>query len=267
MVNYMTYDYIILEKSGPIANIWLNTPQNLNALAVENLTEVYDALENCEKDDSIRTIVFSAKGKLFSSGGNVKEFLSAIKEGSAPQKIADISKILHKCAVKITTIGKPVIGKLQGGAYGAGLNLVLCCDLVYAEENVILDEAFVNVGLSIDGSGSFTIPRLIGTKKAKEFFWLGGIKAKEAETWGIINKALPANELDQFVSKIAEKMADLPPLNIKNTKKLINITFKNTVETQLEAEREIQIKVAGSKDFAEGVTAFFEKRKPKYIGK
>lgn len=263
----MPYDNILFEKDGLIATIWLNTPQNFNALAVENLKEVCHALDMCEKDETIRVIIFAGKGKIFSSGGNVKEFLESIKNGQAPQKIADISEVLHQCAEKIMTLEKPVIGKIQGGAYGAGLNLILTCDLVYAEENAILDEAFVNVGLSIDGSGSYTIPRLVGTKKAKELFWLGKITAKEAEQWGLINRALPPTEFDQYVANIAKKIADLPPLNIKNTKKLLNLTFLSTIAQQLETERQIQIQVAGSEDFAEGVTAFFEKRKPHFKGK
>ena len=262
----MSYKYIQVEKQENITIISLNTPKNLNALNVANLKEIYSALESCE-DDPTRVIIFTANGKLFSSGGNVKEFFSSIKEGSAPQKIADISEILHKCAIKILTINKPVIGKIRGGAYGAGLNLVLCCDLVYAEENAVLDEAFVTVGLSIDGSGSYTIPRMIGMKKAKEFFWLGGIKAKQAAEWGLINAAVAADELDQVVAGVAKKLAGSPPLNIINTKKLLNMTFLNTPEKQLEEERQIQIKVAGSEDFAEGVTAFFEKRKPNFKGK
>ena len=263
----MSYKYILLEKSGSIATLWLNTPDNYNALAVENLTEIYDALEDCEKDESIHVIIFTAKGKMFSSGGNVKQFLSAIRAGTASQKIADISEILHKCAIKIMMMGKPVIGKIRGGAYGAGLNLVLSCDLVYSEENAVLDEAFVNVGLSIDGSGSYTIPRMIGMKKAKQFFWLGKITAKKAEDWGLINGTASENELDQVVDEVATKLAELPSLNVINTKKLVNMTFLNTAKQQLDTERQIQIKVAASEDFAEGVTAFFEKRKPNFKGK
>jgi len=262
----MNYELITIEKQGKIATISLNTPKNLNALNVANLTELYSALKECE-DDSIRVIIFTAKGKLFSSGGNVKEFMNAIKAGTATQKIGDIAEILHKCAEKIMTLGKPVIGKIRGGAYGAGLNLVLCCDLVYAEEDAIFDEAFANVGLSIDGSGSYTIPRMIGMKKAKEFFWLGKITAKKAEKWGLINKAVPKDELDQVVESVAQKLADHPPLNIINTKKLLNMTFLNTIKQQLDAERQIQMEVAASEDFAEGVTAFFEKRKPLFKGK
>ncbi|MBD3226970.1 MAG: hypothetical protein GF329_02185 [Candidatus Lokiarchaeota archaeon] len=261
------FEFIKFEKKDRIGKISLNTPDNYNALNVKNLNEVYEALTDCETDDSIRTIIFTGEGKMFSSGGNVKEFLSSIELGTAPDRIADISEILHKCALKIMQIPKVVIGKVRGGAYGAGLNLVLCCDLVYAAKNTILDEAFVNVGLSIDGSGSYTIPRLIGVHKAKEFFWLGQIKASEAEKLGIINKALSDEDLDEFVYEIAKKCSYLPPLNVKYTKKLLNTTFQKTAKEELEDERKIQIKVAGSDDFAEGVRAFFDKRRPKFKGK
>jgi len=263
----MSYDLILLEKEPPIGYIYLNTPENLNAINVENLTELYSALEDCEQDESIRVIVLGAKGRLFSSGGNIKEFLSSINKGMASQKIADISEILHKCVQKIIQLAKPVIGRIHGGAYGAGLNLVLSCDLVFADTNAILDEAFANVGLSIDGGGTCTIPRLIGVRKAKEFFWLGKIDAKKAEEWGLINKAIPTEELDQTIEQTAQKLAEVPPLNVLNTKKLLCTTFLNTIEEQLAVERERQIEVAGSEDFAEGVTAFFEKRKPMYHGK
>ena len=264
----MSYEFILVEKEPPVGYIYLNTPENLNAVNVENLTELYSALEECEQDESIKVIILGAKGRLFSSGGNVKEFLSSIKENKASEKIAGISEILHKCVQKIVELPKPVIGRIHGGgAYGAGLNLVLSCDLVFADENAALDEAFANVGLSIDGGGTCTIPRLIGVRKAKEFFWLGKIDAKKAEEWGLINKAVPIEELDQTIEQIAQKLAEVPPLNILNTKKLLCTTFLNTVEQQLADERRIQIEVAASEDFAEGVTAFFEKRKPNYTGK
>ena len=123
------------------------------------------------------------------------------------------------------------------------------------------------MGLGIDGSGTYTIPRLVSLKRAKEFFWLGPITARKAADWGLINGAVPGNELDAHVNNVAAKLASIPPLNVINTKKLVNITFLNTMKQQLDIERQHQIEVAASKDFAEGVSAFFEKRKPNYIGK
>lgn len=147
------------------------------------------------------------------------------------------------------------------------MNLALSSDIIIATDSSVLDQAFVNVGLSIDAGGTYIVPRLIGTHLAKEFFWLGEISAIKAEEWGIINQAVPENELDKVVMNIANKLTNAPPLNIKNVKKLINQTFLKTPEEELSLERKIQIEVAGSEDFKEGVLAFFEKRKPNYMGK
>ena len=263
----LTFEKIILEKKGNLGFITLNDPKSFNALNVSVLNEVYSALEDCVKDDSIRCVILSGNGKMFSSGGNVKEFKEAVGEGTAPKKIADISEILHKCVNKIIEMPKPVLCKMHGGAYGAGLNLGLSCDIVIAADSTVLDQAFVNVGLSVDAGGTYTVPRLIGMHRAKEFFWLGKIDAKKAESWGIINYAVPEADLDGMTDKIAKKLASAPPINIKNVKKMVNETFLNNHVSHLIKERQKQIETAGSEDFGEGVTAFFEKRKPEYKGK
>ncbi|NHI94178.1 MAG: enoyl-CoA hydratase [Candidatus Lokiarchaeota archaeon] len=263
----MAESKILLEKKDGIANIKLNDPKSFNALNVSILKEIYSALENCENDDSIRCIILSGEGKMFSSGGNVKEFKGAVENGTAPQLISDITEILHKCIEKILSIPKAVISRLHGGAYGAGLNLALSSDIIIASDDCILDQAFVNVGLSVDAGGTYLIPRIIGTHLAKEFFWLGQISAIKAEELGIINQAVPESELNDAVNTVALKLVDAPPLNIKYVKKLMNQTHLKSPKEQLEDEREIQIKVAGSEDFKEGILAFFEKRKPNYKGR
>ena len=266
-MNKLAESKILFEKNDRIAHIRLNDPKSFNALNVSILSEIYSALEDCEKDSLIRCIILSGEGKMFSSGGNVKEFKGAVVNGTAPKLITDITEILHKCVLKILSIPKAVICKLHGGAYGAGLNLALSSDIIIATDNSVLDQAFVNVGLSIDAGGTYLIPRLLGTHLAKEFFWLGKISAIKAEEWGIINQAVQENELEKVVMGIANKLANAPPLNIKNVKKLINQTFLNSPEEQLSLERKTQIEVAGSEDFKEGVLAFFDKRKPSYKGK
>ncbi|MHA1784369.1 MAG: enoyl-CoA hydratase/isomerase family protein [Candidatus Helarchaeota archaeon] len=263
----MTFEKIIFEKKEKIAYITLNNPKSFNALNVEILSEVYSALQDCEDDDDIRAIILAGSGKMFSSGGNVKEFKSSVLDGSAPKLIGDISEILHKCVLKIINIPKAVVCKLQGGAYGAGLNLALSADIVIADENAVLDQAFVSVGLSVDAGGTYSVPRLIGVHLAKEFFWLGKISAIRAEEWGVINQAVPENELDKIVENIANRLASAPPLNIMHVKKLLNKTFLQSAKEQLADERKIQIQVAGSEDFKEGVLAFFDKRKPEFKGK
>ncbi|MHA1146041.1 MAG: enoyl-CoA hydratase/isomerase family protein [Candidatus Helarchaeota archaeon] len=263
----MDLKYIQYEKKDGIATITLNTPKNLNALNVPTCSELLEALTDCEKDESIRAVIFTGAGRIFSSGGNIKEFKDHVDKGTSPKLIGDITGVMHPCAVKLATMPKPVICKIKHGAYGAGLSLALACDLVYASDDAILDTAFFSVGLTVDGTGTYSVPRIIGIKKAKEFFWLKKFSAIEAEEWGLINKAIPIDEIDKFVDDIAKRLANGPTLAIARSKTLLNKTFLQTIEQQGDDERTFQIEIAATDDFAEGVRAFLEKRAANFKGK
>ncbi|MHA1300915.1 MAG: enoyl-CoA hydratase/isomerase family protein [Candidatus Helarchaeota archaeon] len=264
----MEFKDIIFEEKPPIAIIRINRPKNLNALDLNSANEIKSALSYCADNEKIRCIVLTGTGRAFSAGGDVKDFKKAIDAGEPDKFIASLSKVLHEIVILIRSIPKPIISSLNGFAMGAGLNLALACDIILAADSAKLSEAFVNVGLSVDGGGSFTIPKLIGRAKASELLFTGDmIDAKEAERIGLINRVIPASELEEKVEEFAIKLAKGPTKSIGTIKRFIDLSYENDFKTQLDMERENQIKISLTEDFKEGVTAFFEKRSPNYKGK
>ncbi|MHA1377392.1 MAG: enoyl-CoA hydratase/isomerase family protein [Candidatus Helarchaeota archaeon] len=264
----MDFKDILFEEKVPIAIIRINRPKNLNALDLNSANEIKSALEYCAKNEKIRCIVLTGTGRAFSAGGDVKDFKNAIDAGKQDEFIANLSKVLHEIISLIRTIPKPIMSSLNGFAMGAGLNMALACDIILAADTAKLSEAFVNVGLSVDGGGSYIVPKLIGRAKAAEFLFTGDmIDAKEAERIGLINRVIPAAELEDKMIEFATKLAKGPTKAIGTIKKFIEQSYINHFKTQLDLERENQIKISLTEDFKEGVNAFFEKRNPNYKGK
>jgi enoyl-CoA hydratase/carnithine racemase len=162
---------------------------------------------------------------------------------------------------------KPVIAKVPGVAVGAGMNMALACDLIVASDEARFSEIFARRGLSIDFGGSWILPRLIGLHRAKELALLADIiSAKEAEAIGLVNRVVPAAQLDDFVDDWAKRLAAGPPIALAQTKRLLTNTFEVTLEQALEDEGWAQTVNFGTKDTLEAVSAFVEKREPKFSG-
>lgn len=264
----MNYENILFEEKPPIAIIRINRPKVLNALNKKTANELYSAFQNSLNNDKIRTIILTGQGRAFSAGGDVKEFKNAIDEGRQADFISKLTEILHKLIYLIRTMPKPVIAAINGFAMGAALNLALACDILIAVDTAKLSQAFVNVGLAVDSGGTYLLPRLVGRAKALELIITGKIiDAKEAERLGLVNFYVPEAEFDKKVEEFALKLAKGPPKAIATSKRLLEESYFNDFKTQLAKERENQIKISLTEDFKEGVTAFFEKRPPKYKGK
>ncbi len=175
--------------------------------------------------------------------------------------MADIALALHR-------IPKPVIAKVNGVAVGAGMNLALGCDLIIASDNARFSEIFARRGLSIDFGGSWLLPRLIGMHRAKELaFFADIISAKEAAELGLVNRVLPASQLDAFVADWADRLAAGPPLALSMTKRLLTNSFTTTMDEALEAEGLAQSVNTATEDTAEAIRAFLEKREPRFKGR
>jgi 2-(1,2-epoxy-1,2-dihydrophenyl)acetyl-CoA isomerase len=255
---------ILLKIENRVATITLNRPEVFNSFNREMAFSLHDTLDTCEKNDEVRAIVLTGNGKAFCAGQDLKEVTD-------PELNPGFKKILEEhynpIITRIRNIKKPIIGAINGVAAGAGANIALACDIVVAHEKVSFIQAFSLIGLVPDSAGTFFLPRLIGFQKAQALAMLGDkISAEEAQKMGMIYKSVPFEEFEETISKLAHKLANMPTKALGLIKELFNKSMTNTLEGQLALESKLQIEAAQSNDYAEGVAAFIEKRKPNFNG-
>jgi len=255
---------IQVKIENKIAFITLNRPKVFNSFNREMALALQDTFDACEANDEVRALVLTGNGKAFCAGQDLKEVTD-------PNLNPGFKKILEEhynpIISKIRSIKKPVIGAINGVAAGAGANIALACDIVVAHEKVSFIQAFSLIGLVPDSGGTYFLPRLIGFQKAMALAMLGDkIGAEEAERLGMIYKMIPLENFEEEVHKLALKMANMPTKALGMIKELFNKSMTNTLEEQLAMESKYQIEAAQSKDYAEGVAAFIEKRKPNFKG-
>lgn len=260
----MSNNSILIKIENKIAYITLNRPEVFNSFNREMAFLLQDTLDACEKNDEVRAIVLTGNGKAFCAGQDLKEVTD-------PNLNPGFKKILEEhynpIITRIRSIKKPIIGAINGVAAGAGANIALSCDIVVAHEKVNFIQAFSLIGLVPDSAGTFFLPRLIGFQKALALAMLGDkISAEEAERLGMIYKMIPLENFEEEVHKLALKMANMPTKALGMIKELYNKSMSNTLEDQLALESKLQIEAAQTNDYAEGVAAFIEKRKPNFKG-
>ena len=259
----MSYETILFEVKEGIASLTLNRPDVFNAFNEQLSSDVNDALKKVSKDKSIRVLVISGAGKAFCSGQDLKAI--------AGSKNRSLSESLYKrynpMIKAIRNLPIPVICKLNGVAAGAGCSLVLSCDMIIASENASLIEVFVNVGLVLDSGSSYFLPRLLGSARAFELAALGSkVTAQQAAEWGMINRVVKAEELEDEVGRLASHFSTAPTKAIGLMKKMLQKSYTSDLDTMLEYEAYCQEIAGRSDDYKEGVAAFNEKRKPAFKG-
>lgn len=259
----MSYETILFEVKEGIASLTLNRPDVFNAFNEQLSSDVNDALKKVSKDKSIRVLVISGAGKAFCSGQDLKAI--------AGSKNRSLSESLYKrynpMIKAIRNLPIPVICKLNGVAAGAGCSLALSCDMIIASENASLIEVFVNVGLVLDSGSSYFLPRLLGSARAFELAALGSkVTAQQAADWGMINRVVKAEELEDEVGRLASHFATAPTKAIGLMKKMLQKSYTSDLDTMLEYEAYCQEIAGRSDDYKEGVAAFNEKRKPAFKG-
>ena len=260
----MEYKTLKLDLKENTAYITLNRPARLNSFDMKLGRELYEVLKKIKKIDEIRSVVLRGIGKGFCGGGDVKEMYNAKDK---PKFLRELTQAIHRCVIEMRTMEKPVIAAVNGHAFGAGLLLALASDIIISVKEAKFGTAFIGIGLA-PGCGTQFFTSLVGYHKACEYILTSkSFDADHALEIGIINKITTSEELDKVVNEFVSKFRRLPPIAVGKAKMLINKSMENDMKTHLDLESRTASLSAGSKDFNEGVTAFVEKRKPKFIGK
>ncbi|MCP9767523.1 2-(1,2-epoxy-1,2-dihydrophenyl)acetyl-CoA isomerase [Lacihabitans sp. LS3-19] len=257
------FQTILFNINQQKAYIQLNRPEVYNALNQTLLLELTEAIDICKNDENIRVVIIS--------GGNGKAFCSGadLKSGLSNPNLGEVLKTTYNPLITgMRNLEKPIICKLNGIAAGAGMSLVLACDVIIADKTTYMSELFVGIGLLPDAGSMYFLPRMIGTLKAFELCSTGRkVFMEEAEQIGLINKAVEGDKLEEEVEKLANVYANSATRSIGLMKQILNKTFENDLEGVLNLEAEGQTKCGHSHDFAEGVMAFLQKREANFKGK
>jgi 2-(1,2-epoxy-1,2-dihydrophenyl)acetyl-CoA isomerase len=253
-----------LQVSDRVASVTLNRPSALNAWTPQLGRELGAVLDRVAEDPEVRVIVFTGAGRAFSSGADLKNRAEA--DGTMDVQSA-LRDIYNPVMLRVRTVPKPVIAAVNGPAVGIGCSLALACDLIVAAESAYFLMAFVNIGLTLDGGASHTLPARVGHARAFEIAYLGErIAAAQALEWGLVNRVVPDGELAGAVGELSAKLAAGPPGSYAAIKRSINARAYAEFDDALELEAALQQERATSSDFGEGVMAFLEKRKPQFTG-
>lgn len=258
---------IRIETNDHVTTITLDRPDKLNAFGGTMREDLLAALRAADSDGDCRVVIITGAGRAFCAGGDV-ESMSRLQQD---RNTGDFRRLLEAGRAVVTSIaemGKPVMAAVNGVAAGAGCNLALACDYRIAADTARLGETFVKIGIHPDWGGTWFLPRLVGPSRALEILMTGRmVDAAEALSIGMVDRVVPAAELAEKTMTLARAIAQGPPLAIAGIKRALAASRTNSLGAQVDLESEHQIEAFQSRDAAEGMAAFFEKRPPRFEGK
>jgi len=262
----MAYDTILFESDGGIARLTLNRPERMNSFNDAMHAEVRDALDRVKTDASLRVLLLTGAGRAFCAGQDLGD--RAVAPGAEAVDLgASIERNYRPLVLSLRRLPLPVVCAVNGVAAGAGANIALACDIVLAAKSATFIQAFSKIGLIPDSGGTYFLPRLVGTARAMGLAMLGErLIAEQAAEWGLIWQCVEDAELPAAVEKLLRTLAGAPTAGLAATKRALYAAAGNSLETQLDLERDLQRMLGRSDDYREGVAAFTAKRAPRFGG-
>lgn len=255
---------VLLHKENGVAWITLNRPETYNSYNKDMAFTLQAVLDDCAADEAVRCLYITGAGKGFCSGQDLSEATNP-----SPEDFGRMVELHYNATIlRIRNMDKPVIAAVNGVAAGAGANIALACDIVVASAGAAFIQAFSKIGLIPDSGGTYILPRLVGLQRAAGMMMTAEkVTAADAMQMGMIYKCFADDVFDTEAKKMAINLAQMPTVGLALTKKLLNVSFGNSIEQQLQQEKDLQIIAGSTHDFHEGVNAFLEKRKPVFKGK
>lgn len=261
----MDFETILLEIGTGVARLTLNRPDRLNSFTVQMHDEISRGLEAVSKSDA-RVVVLTGAGRGFCAGQDLGD--RAVAPGGDGVDLGEsLEKRYNPLIRRLASLEMPVICAVNGVAAGAGANIALACDIVIAARSAKFIQSFANIGLIPDSGGTWTLPRLAGQARAMGLALTGEpLTAERAEAWGMIWKCVDDDKLQSEADALAAKFSSAPTRGLAETKKLIRESGARSLAEQLDRERDAQRMLGRTQDYKEGVSAFMEKRTPKFTG-
>jgi len=263
----MTYQSILFSIDRGAARLTLNRPDRLNSFTEAMHAEVRDALAKVRADASVRVLLLTGAGRGFCAGQDLAD--RAVAPGAEPVDIgASIERNYKPLVLSLRALPMPVVCAVNGVAAGAGANIALACDIVIAAKSASFIQAFARIGLLPDAGGTYFLPRLVGSARAMGLALLGEkLSAEQAAAWGLIWKCVDDGDLTSTVDAMLQHFAGAPTRGLAATKRALQQAAGNTLEAQLDIERDLQRELGRSDDYREGVAAFAAKRPAQFTGK
>jgi enoyl-CoA hydratase len=257
----MPYQYLEISRDGPVATVALNRPQVLNALNQATMDELVDALETLDRDEEVRCIVLTGRGRAFAAGADITEFAGATAAGM-------LAGYRFQQWERIRRLHTPLIAAVHGYALGGGCELAMLCDMIVAAEDAQFGQPEISLGLMPGAGGTQRLTRAVGKARAMELILTGrSFSARQAEAWGLVTRVVPPEVVLDEAHRLAREVAARPPVAVRLAKQAVLRAFDTHLEAGLDYERHCFYLLFSTDDAAEGVRAFLEKRPPRFTGR
>ncbi|MEK9671373.1 MAG: enoyl-CoA hydratase [Rhodospirillaceae bacterium] len=262
---------VLTDVSDGICRVTFNRPKALNAISADVMIALRDITAQIRDSHDVRVVIMQGQGDHFMAGGDVKAFKTMLDAEPDRDKTAEMFNErltrVHATIENMRAMPQPIIASVRGAAAGAGVSIVLACDLALAADDAFFTLAYCHIGTSPDGGSTYHLPRAVGMKKAMEIALLGDrFTVQEALQWGLINRIVPAADLAAETDKLASRLARAAGRANAEAKALLNAASHASLKDQLDTEKAAFIRNTRTRDFFEGITAFTEKRKPGFKG-